>query len=179
MARDTDETVKRLLGGVPPPPPRGAAEEAPAVRAEQRRRARPAPPVGEEKQPARAWKMEQDKIPSSLFSLVKAEKEKVGATHEEWFLDAFDAVYDLLPDAYPAKSPRRSPVPMHRRRNRRPSDDPLVSYPLRLPIEAGQVLEARRDEVGAPTLANFTTMIVKLRLIQLGLIDEAGKPIAP
>ncbi len=84
-------------------------------------------------------------------------------------MDAFDAVYDQLADEYGPGPRRRTPVPIRRRRTRRPTADLLVAYPLRLTAEEITVLEERAAELSPPSMADLVTTIVRLRLEQLGL----------
>jgi hypothetical protein len=149
-----------------PAAPRQATKQAPSEA--RRPAAEPAPASS-----ARAEQppLTQSRIPAHMFELVRTAKNSSGDTHEVWFLDAFDAVDDQLEEVYKPAAPRRTRMPPRKRRTRRPTGDPLVSYPLRLTDEEIAVLMERFDELGPPSLADFVTTIVRLRLVQLGMLD--------
>jgi outer membrane biosynthesis protein TonB len=170
------ETVQALLGNAPPPPPRVAAAPAPEVVEPEpapapepprpKARAKPAQKPVAVPEPA-GQRITQTRIPAALFERVRAAKTETGDTHETWFLDAFDATSDLLDEHYRPGPERRTRMPARKRRTRRPTGDPLVSYPLRLTDEEVAVLMERAGELGPPSLADFVTTIVRLRLEQL------------
>lgn len=166
--KDTGETVRALLSGAQAPPRREASE--PDIEPiEPPERPKPAPRrAAARPEPAGTTPITQTRIPASLFALVREAKAATGDTHETWFLDAYDAVDDQLPDVYQPAAARRTKMPVRRRRTRRPSTDPLASYPLRLTPEEVAVLEERAAELQPPSLADFVTTIVRLRLQQLG-----------
>lgn len=196
--KDTMANVRALLSSAPPPPPRdpepqvhpadpeqwddtaaaaevtAAVEEVPAPppapvpvpRKPATPRPKPTPPV--EVQTDASMRLTQPKIPSQLFERVRAAKDASGDTHETWFLDAYDAVSEQLDEVYRPGPARRTTMPMRRRRTRRPTGDPLVSYPLRLTAEEIAVLEERAAQLQPPSMADMITAIVKLRLDQLG-----------
>lgn len=177
MAKRDQETIAALLGQAPPPPPPEPAQTEPeranpvAVEAEPerpapRRRAEPKPPLIPT--PAGKHITLQTRIPAALLERVKTSKDDMGETHETWFLDAFDAVYDDLADHYEPRPERRSRVPARQRRTRRPTGEVLASYPLRLTEDEIAVLRDREAELAPPSLADFVTTIVRLRLEQLG-----------
>jgi hypothetical protein len=124
--------------------------------------------------PSESSKIVQTRIPAALFERVRASKDSTGDTHETWFLDALDAVWDELGDVYRPAPARRTRVPVRQRRTRRPSNDPLVSYPLRLDDEERAVLEDCRAEFSPPSLADLVTTIVRLRLEQLEQAPPRG-----
>ena len=163
--KDTGETVRALLGDAARPPARDP-QPTPEPPRERVTRTRPTPAA--EPGPVRVQRITQTRIPAALFERARAAKEASGDTHETWFLDAFDAVDDQLPAAYPPAAERRTRMPVRKRRTRRPSTDPLVAYPLRLTAEEIAVLEERIAELEPPSLADFVTTVVRLRLDQLG-----------
>lgn len=196
--KDRQETMAALLGTVPPPPRREpdpspveaetpaaveptAVEEAepaqvpepPQVtveppRSEPKRQRQPAPEPAPLVAPGKV-RLLQVRIPARLFELAREAKDEAGDTHEVFFLDALDAVFDELGEHYKPRPVRRTRVPVRQRRTRRPTTDPLVSYPLRLTGEEIGVLEERRVELGTvPSLADMVTTVVMLRLRQLG-----------
>lgn len=177
-SRRDAETVQALLGNALPPPPRVAAERVPEV-VEPEPEPEPAPEPPRPKPRAKAaqkpaavpepagQRITQTRIPAALFERVRDAKNESGDTHETWFLDAFDAVSGLLDEHYRPSPERRTRMPARKRRTRRPTGDPLVSYPLRLTDEEVAVLMERASELGPPSLADFVTTIVRLRLEQL------------
>lgn len=109
------------------------------------------------------------RVPTSLVYAARAAQKETGDTVETWFLDAFDAVFDQLDEAYRrVRADRQSGVPVRQRRQRQSKWDPLMPYALRLTPEELAVLEERVTEVGAPSKADCVTTIVRLRLQQLG-----------
>jgi len=184
VAKNPSETVKALLGNAPAPPPRAprveVVEPQPPAEPSQEQAVEPAPAASA--RPARPRKapepvptptpagqqITQTRIPAHLFEQVRAAKDATGDTHETWFLDALDAVWDDLGDVYQPRPERRTRVPQRQRRTRRPTGDPLVSYPLRLTNEEVAVLRERMAELSPPSLADFVTTVVRLRLEQLG-----------
>lgn len=188
MAKDTRGTATRFLSSAPPPPrpaepanevevpepapPTDAAPEPEAARRAPAKRSttskpKRAPTAPTVPVPLRDQPVTQMRIPAALFERVRAAKNETGDTHETWFLDAFDAVSDQLDDEYGPGPQRRTRMPVRRRRTRRPTGDPLVAYPLRLTDEEIEVLQERAAEVGPPSMADFVTTIVRLRLEQL------------
>jgi hypothetical protein len=143
---------------------------APKTRQRPTQPQEPAPTPG--RLPLRDQRLTQTRIPAHLFEQVRAAKDAAGDTHESWFLDAFDAVSDQLDEHYGPGPTRRTRMPIRRRRTRRPTGEPLVSYPLRLTDDELAVLVDRAAEVGPPSMADFVTTIVRLRLDQL----EQGEP---
>lgn len=107
------------------------------------------------------------RIPASLFQRMNEARQAVGDTHEMWFIDAFNAVYDALADAYPQLTRPAGRVPPRRRRARRPADETLAQYPLRLTAEEAEAVEARARELQPTSMSDFVTTIVRLRLEQL------------
>jgi hypothetical protein len=155
-----------------PEPATASAETASSLRpapakrpATSRPKRAPAPPTA--LIPLRDQPVTQMRIPAALFERLRQAKSKTGDTHETWFLDAFDAVSDQLDEVYGPGPQRRTRMPVRRRRTRRPTNDLLVAYPLRLTDEEIAVLQERAAEVGPPSMAEFVTTIVQLRLEQL------------
>lgn len=148
-----------------PEPTKQATKPAPSAKPAEPRAVKPATPPAPV--PLRDQPITQTRIPAALFERVRAAKNETGDTHETWFLDAFDAVYDQLAEHYGPGPARRSRVPVRKRRTRRPTGDPLVSYPLRLMPDEIVVLQERYEELGPPSMADFVTTIVRLRLEQL------------
>ena len=158
----------------PEPEPEAPASTAPeqesgsAARPEKRRKA----PKETENLDEGAIVKKSPRIPASMFAQVNEERVASGDTHEQWFLTAFDAVWDELDEHY--KRAQSSRVPIPQRRARRPGEDPLVNYPLRLTTEAEKVLDERQKELRPVSLSEFVTTIVRLRLAQLK--REQGEP---
>lgn len=107
------------------------------------------------------------RIPASLFQRMNEARQRAGDTHEMWFIDAFNAVYDELAEAYPQLTGPPGRVPPRRRRARRPADETLAQYPLRLTAEEAEAVEARARELRPTSMSDFVTTIVRLRLEQL------------
>jgi hypothetical protein len=108
------------------------------------------------------------RIPASLFQRMNTARQQAGDTHEMWFIDAFNAVYDALAEAYPQLAGPPGRVPARRRKARRPADETLAQYPLRLTAEEAEAVEARARELQPTSMSDFVTTIVRLRLEQLG-----------
>lgn len=163
--KGTGETVRALLGDAQPPR-RGQVSEPDIepIETELERPRRGRPPKSD-KAPE---KITPARIPANLLDLVRREKATAGDTHETWFLDAYDAVADELAEAYAPRAARRTRMPARQRRTRRPSDEILAAYPLRLSPEELEVLHEHMAELNPPSLADFVTTIVRLRLRQLG-----------
>jgi hypothetical protein len=109
------------------------------------------------------------RIPAPLFQRMNVARRESGATHEMWFIDAFNAVYDELGEVYPTLTGAPGRVPARRRRARRPAEETLAQYPLRLTAEESAAVEARARELQPTSMSDFVTTIVRLRLEQLGL----------
>lgn len=118
------------------------------------------------------------RIPASLFSQVNSARQETGDTHEMWFLRGLDAVYDELGEHYRRpEQPSRVPIPQ--RRARRPGEEPLAQYPLRLTVEAAKILEDLVVELQPVSMSEFVSTIVRLRLEQLARQRRAPDPAAP
>lgn len=105
------------------------------------------------------------RIPVSLLQRVNAVRGDTGQTHEMWFLDALDRVWDAVVDEYaPAPLHRSGRVPARGRLVRRPAGEPITEYSLRLTADERAALDECYRACRAPSMADLVTTIVRLGL---------------
>lgn len=143
--------------------------EPPEPKTRRVREPRPKPTAARAGAPA--VRIVSGRIPASLFQKMNDARQRVGDTHEMWFIAAFNAVYDVLAEAYPQPDQSPGRVPPRRRRARRPATETLAQYPLRLTEQEAEALEARARQLQPTSMSDFVTTIVRLRLQQL---DQAN-----
>lgn len=131
-------------------------------------------PVPEQRQtrrasPSRRPRIISGRVPEALFKRINEARNGTDLTHEQWFAIALDAVYDDLIAHYRELNTPKTRVPIPQRRSRRPGAESMTQYPLRLSPEAAKVLNEVREECRPPSLSEFLTTIVRMRLDQLDL----------
>lgn len=139
----------------------GPAQPQPRRRA-SRKPAEPTSPRAEESWRKRSWPVY---LPGPVRQAIT--ETKGGRSNGEWFLDAFEAVNDQLPDRFPAAAARRATgLPPRSPRPRSSVENPKET-PLRLTGEEIDVVEARRVELGSPNRSEYATVIAELYINQL------------
>lgn len=117
--------------------------------------------------PSRRPRIISGRIPEALFKRINQARAGTDYTHEQWFAIALDAVYDDLIAHYREQNTPKTRMPIPPRRSRRPGAESMTQYPLRLSPEAAAVLNEVREECQPPSLSEFLTTIVRLRLEQV------------
>lgn len=135
-----------------PPPPRRRTSRKPVEQG----------PKTEESWRKRSWPVY---LPGPVRQAIT--ETKGGRSNGEWFLDAFEAVNEQLPDRFPDAAARRAAgLPPRTPRPRSGVEDPKET-PLRLTGEEIAVVEARRVELGSPNRSEYATVIAELYIDQL------------
>ena len=153
VTQATEQDVEHAPEAAAPRPPRARATSTPAKQQveeptqERVSRARTAIPVY---------------MPQALRERMDAALN--GEPYNNWILDAFDATYDQLAEAFPALPARR--VLPSRSRSRRRNLGPMVSVQIRPLKEELEVIDARAQELHVDSRSELLCRSIELRLGQ-------------
>jgi hypothetical protein len=155
--QETPEAARSEEQVAPDATPKAPKPTSPSRQRRQARPAAPPPPAPGGKKPT----------PVYMAAAMKTRLEHVaradGVTLTEWVLDAFDELYEELPELFEPVRQRRSPLPA-RQRVVRPRSEASSTVQLRMTDEELEAIDQRRTELGVASRSALLARVIEVRV---------------